>query len=172
MLLKIQIRSTWLRSCDLPNEGLRRGWVQRTNYAKTSHTWLHLGVMFASSAWTTIDNGRLVDMYKKTTSNIPVVQIDTEPFISVTTQSFETDRLVHHPYPRSGSVISQIVEHLPGIGIFVVKRETGLRYTNRTSGTETNPEGINALGISPCYSPHLWEYSLFDMVNSYSGYAG
>ena len=128
--------------------------------------------MFASSAWTTIDNGQLVDTNKKTTSGIPVVQKDTESFITVTTQSFETDGLMHHTYLISGSVISRIVEQLPGTSISVIKLETGLRYTNHTSGTETNAVGINASGILPCYPPHLSEYSLFDMINSYSGYAG
>jgi len=44
-------------------------------------------------------------MYKKTTSSILVINKDGEPFITVTTHSFEADGLVYHLNPISGSVI-------------------------------------------------------------------
>jgi len=64
-----------------------------------------MGIMVCSSVWTATDNGQLIDMYKKTTSSILVINKDGEPFITVTTHSFEADGLVYHLNPISGSVI-------------------------------------------------------------------
>ena len=142
-----------------------------TDYATTLDALLRPGIMVTSSVWTAIDNRKSVDMYKKTTSGILVVNKDGEPFITVATHGFEADGLVYHPNPITGSVIGRIVEHLPGTDISVVKLNSGLRYTNHTFGSEINPDGIKTSGISPGYAPHLQRYHPLSMNNPYSGYA-
>lgn len=142
-----------------------------TNYVTTPDALLRPGIMVTSSVWTAIDNEQSVDMYKKTTSGILVVNKDGEPFITVATHGFEADGLVYHPNPITGSVIGRIVKHLPGTDISIVKLNSGLRYTNHTFGSEINPDGIKTSGISPGYPPHLQRYDILSMDNPYSGYA-
>jgi hypothetical protein len=121
--------------------------------------------------WTAIDNGQSVNIYKKTTSSILVVNKDGEPFITVAMNSFKADGLIYHPNPITGSVIGRIVKHLPSTNISVVKLNSGLRYTNYTFGLEINPDGIKTSSISPGYPPHLQRYNILSMDNPYSGYA-
>lgn len=142
-----------------------------TNYAAAPDALLRPGIMVSSSAWTAMENGKLVDFYKKTTSGILVTNENGESFITVATHGFEIDGLVYHPNPISGSVIGRIIEKLPGTDISIARLEKGLRYTNHTFGTETSPEGIKASGISPSYPPHLRRYDTINMNNPYSGYA-
>lgn len=141
-----------------------------TNYATDTDALLRPGIMVTSSAMTAIVDGVLVDMYKKTTSGILVVDKDGEPFITVATHGFEADGLVYHPNPISGSIIGRIVQHLPGTDISLAKLNPSLRYANQTFGTEANPEGIKVAGISPGYPPHLRRYDVLEMDNPYSGY--
>jgi len=142
-----------------------------TDYVTAPDALLRPGIMVCSSVSTTTDNGQLIDMYKKTTSGILVVNKDGETFITVATHGFEADGLVYHPNPIRGSVIGRIVEHLPGTDISVVKLNSGLRYTNHTFGSEMKPDGIKTSGISPCYPPHLRRYDFLSMDNPYSGFA-
>jgi hypothetical protein len=113
----------------------------------------------------------MIDVYKKTTSGILVVNKDGHPFITVATHGFEADGLVYHPNPVTGSVIGRIIEHLPGTDISVMKLNTGLRYTNHMFGSEVNPDGIETSGISPGYPPHLRTYDFITMDNPYSGFS-
>lgn len=66
------------------------------------------------------------------TSRPGILVVDEQGELSVTvaTHGFETDRLIHHPNPISGSFISKIVRNLPGTDISVAKLNTDLRYTN------------------------------------------
>lgn len=126
--------------------------------------------MVTSSPWTATENEELHDMYKKTTSAILVVDEQGEPFITVATHGFETDGLIYHPNPISGSIIGKIVPNLPGTDLSVAKLNTGLRYTNQTFGTDANPEGVKIAAISPAYPPHLRRYDILDMNNPYTGH--
>jgi hypothetical protein len=142
-----------------------------SNYVTTPDALLRPGIMVTSSLRTITENGEMIDVYKKTTSGILVVNKDGHPFITVATHGFEADGLVYHPNPVTGSVIGRIVEHLPGTDISVIELNPGLRYTNHTFGSEVNPDGIAASGISPGYPPHLRTYDLIAMDNPYSGFS-
>jgi hypothetical protein len=142
-----------------------------SNYVTTLDALLRPGIMLTSSLHTIAENGEMIDVYKKTTSGILVVNKDGHPFITVATHGFEADGLVYHPNPVTGSVIGRIIEHLPGTDISVMKLNTGLRYTNHTFGSEVNPDGTEASGISPGYPPHLRGYDSVTMDNPYSGFS-
>jgi hypothetical protein len=140
-------------------------------YITTPDALLRPGIMVTSSLRTITENGEMIDVYKKTTSGILVVNKDGDPFITVATHGFEADGLVYHPNPVTESVIGRIIEHLPGTGISVMKLNPGLRYTNHMFGSEVNPDGIETSGISPGYPPHLRTYDFITMDNPYSGFS-
>lgn len=119
------------------------------DYATEPDALLRPGIMVTSSPWTATENGEPHDMYKQTTSGILVVDEQGEPFITVATRGFETDGLIYHPNPISGSIIGKIVHNLPGTDISVAKLNTGLRYIKQTFGIDANPEGVEIAGISP-----------------------
>jgi hypothetical protein len=142
-----------------------------TNYVTTSDSLLRPGIMVASSASTTTKDGETMEVFKKTTSGILVVNQNGDPFITVATHGFEADGLVYHPNPVTGSVIGRIIEDLPGTDISVAKLNPGLRYINQTFGTGVNPEGVTTSGISPGYPPYLKFYDSITMDNPYSGFS-
>jgi hypothetical protein len=142
-----------------------------SNYVTTPNALLRPGIMVTSSLRTITENGKVMDVYKKTTSGILVVNKDGHLFITVATHGFEADGLVYHPNPVTGSVIGRIVEHLPGTDTSVMKLNTGLRYVNHTFASEANPDCIETSGVSPGYPPHLRRYDFITMDNPYSGFS-
>ena len=77
-----------------------------TNYYTIPDALLRPSIVVISLVLITTDNGQLINMYKKITSGILVVNKDGEPFTIVVTHGFEADGLVYHPNPIMGSVIS------------------------------------------------------------------
>ena len=142
-----------------------------SDYATGSDALLRPGIMVTSSPWIASENGEPREIYKQTTSGILVVDDQGEPFVTVATHGFQTDGLIFHPNPISGSVVGKIVRSLPGTDISLAKLNTGLRYYNQTFGTDANPEGVEMIGLSPGYPPHLRRYDPLHMNNPYMGYS-
>lgn len=88
-----------------------------SDYATGSKALLRPGIMVTSSPWIASENREPREIYKQTTSGILVVDDQGELFVTVATHGFQTDGLIFHPNPISGSVIGKIVRSLPGTDI-------------------------------------------------------
>ena len=138
-------------------------------YATAPNALLRPGIMLSSSVHTIFRNEEREESFKTTTSGILVTNQKGELFITVATHGFENDGLVYHPNPHNGTVIGRIIESLPGTDISVARLNAGLRYVNKTFGTNTEPDSVQINGISPAYPPHLRVYDALSMNNPFSG---
>ena len=66
-------------------------------------------------------------------------------------------------------MIGNVIESLDGTDISIVKLNRGLRYTDKTFGTATEPSGIRIRGISRGFPPHLRVFDPAYVNNHFTG---